>query len=62
MLSRLNIYIDDTPGITVAAMKAKLRRMKNLGLVVIDYLQLMSSTKNYNGNQSQSRSPTLRVT
>lgn len=51
MLSRLNIYIDDTPGITVAAMKAKLRRMKNLGLVVIDYLQLMSSTKNYNGNR-----------
>ena len=51
VLSRLNIYIDDTPGITVAAMKAKLRRMKNLGLVVIDYLQLMSSTKNYNGNR-----------
>ena len=37
--------------ILVAAMKAKLRRMKNLGLVVIDYLQLMSSTKNYNGNR-----------
>ncbi len=51
VLSRLNIYIDDTPGITVAGIKAKLRRMKNLGLVVIDYLQLMSSTKNYNGNR-----------
>lgn len=51
VLSRLNIYIDDTPGITVAAIKSKLRRMKNLGLVVIDYLQLMSSTKNYNGNR-----------
>lgn len=51
VLSRLNIYIDDTPGITVAGMKAKLRRMKNLGLVVIDYLQLMSSNKNYNGNR-----------
>ena len=51
VLSRLNIYIDDTPGITVAGIKATLRRMKNLGLVVIDYLQLMSSTKNYNGNR-----------
>ncbi len=51
VLSRLNIYIDDTPGITVAGIKAKLRRMKNLGLVVIDYLQLMSSTRNYNGNR-----------
>lgn len=51
VLSRLNIYIDDTPGITVAAIKSKLRRMKNLGLVVIDYLQLMSSTKNFNGNR-----------
>ena len=53
VLSRLNIYIDDTPGITVAGIKAKLRRMKNLGLVVIDYLQLMSSTKNYNGNHGE---------
>ena len=52
VLSRLNIYIDDTTGgATVAAMKAKLRRMKNLGLVVIDYLQLMTSNKNYNGNR-----------
>ena len=37
------IYIDDTAGITVPQMKAKLRRMKNLGLVIIDYLQLMES-------------------
>ena len=51
VLSRLNIYIDDTAGITVAAIKAKLRRMKNLGLVIIDYLQLMSSGKNFNGNR-----------
>lgn len=45
LLSRLNLYIDDTPGITVPQMKAKLRRMRNLGLVVIDYLQLMSSSR-----------------
>ena len=42
-LSNMNIYLDDTAGMTVVQMKAKLRRMKNLGLVVIDYLQLMSS-------------------
>ncbi len=43
VLSSLPIYIDDTAGITVPQMKAKLRRMKNLGLVIIDYLQLMES-------------------
>ncbi len=42
-LSKSDILIDDTSGITVTGMKAKLRRVKNLGLVVIDYLQLMQS-------------------
>lgn len=42
-LSGMNIYLDDTAGITVPQMKAKLRRMKNLGLVIIDYLQLMNA-------------------
>ena len=42
-LSQMQIYIDDTAGVTVPQMKAKLRRMRNLGLVVIDYLQLMES-------------------
>ena len=37
-------YIDDTASMTVQQMKAKLRRVKNLGLVIIDYLQLMGST------------------
>ncbi len=41
-LSKTEIYFDDTPGITVQEMKAKLRRLKNVDLVVIDYLQLMS--------------------
>ncbi len=40
-LSEMELLIDDTPGITVAGMKSKLRRVKNLGMVVIDYLQLM---------------------
>lgn len=42
-LSSCNILIDDTTGITVTGMKAKLRRVENLGLVVIDYLQLMQA-------------------
>ena len=42
-IARMPMYIDDSAGITVAEMKAKLRRIPNLGLVVIDYLQLMSS-------------------
>lgn len=43
-LSVLPILIDDTASMTVQQMKAKLRRVENLGLVVIDYLQLMGST------------------
>ena len=45
-LSESNILIDDTTGITVTRMKAKLRRIKNLGLVVVDYLQLMQGERN----------------
>ena len=44
-LAGCDILIDDTSGLTVTAMKAKLRRVKNLGLVVIDYLGLMSGDK-----------------
>ena len=40
-LAGADILIDDTTGLTVTGMKAKLRRVKNLGLVVIDYLQLL---------------------
>lgn len=43
-LMNMPIYIDDTGGITIPQIKAKLRRMKNLGLVIIDYLGLISST------------------
>ena len=45
ILSETNIYIDDTTDVSITAMKAKLRRIKNLGLVVVDYLQLMESEK-----------------
>ncbi len=43
ILAKSPIYIDDTPGITIPEMKAKLRRLRGVDLVVIDYLQLMSS-------------------
>lgn len=45
-LSGCDILIDDTTNITATSMKAKLRRVKNLGLVVIDYLGLMHSDRN----------------
>lgn len=41
VLAECSIFIDATTDITVTNMKAKLRRIKNLGFVVIDYLQLM---------------------
>lgn len=44
-LSDCKILIDDTTGITVSGMKAKLRRVKNLGLVIVDYLQLMQGER-----------------
>ena len=46
------ILIDDTPGITVTGMKAKLRREGDVGLVVIDYLQLMQGDR-HNDNRVQ---------
>jgi replicative DNA helicase len=42
-LSQTDIRVDDNPTVTVADMKAKCRRLDNLGLIIIDYLQLMSS-------------------
>ncbi|MEE1239857.1 MAG: replicative DNA helicase [Acutalibacteraceae bacterium] len=44
-LSKANIYFDETSAITVPEMKAKLRRMKQVDLVVIDYLGLMKSAR-----------------
>ncbi len=43
VLGSCEFYLDDTPGITVAEIKSKLRRLKSIDLVVIDYLQLMTS-------------------
>jgi len=50
-LSTLPLFIDDTASMTVQQMKAKLRRTKNLGLVIIDYLQLMESATTRSDNR-----------
>ena len=43
VLNKVDIRIDDNPMLSVADMNAKCRRLDNLGLIVIDYLQLMTS-------------------
>lgn len=56
-LADTKIYIDDTPGMTIAEIRAKCRRLAstdgNLGLVIIDYLQLISGSARYAGNRQQ---------
>lgn len=56
-LSNLGLFIDDTPGITVSEIRSKCRRLKQaegLGMIVIDYLQLISgSAKSKRENRQQ---------
>jgi replicative DNA helicase len=56
-LQSLPLYIDDTPGLTIAALRARARRLKRqkgIGMVIIDYLQLLQGTgKNSNENRVQ---------
>ena len=52
-LSGCDIFIDDTSQITSTEMKSKLRRIPNLGLVVIDYIGLMESTSNSDNRAQQ---------
>ncbi len=52
-LSQTDIRVDDNPSITVAEMNAKLRRVDNLGLVVIDYLQLMTGSGYGKGGENR---------
>lgn len=56
-LSEADIYIDDTPGISITEIRAKARKLKlekNIGLIVIDYLQLVSGSGNRkNGSREQ---------
>jgi len=53
ILSTAPIYFDQTPGISVAAIKAKVRRMKKIDCIIIDYLQLMQSDKKRIENRVQ---------
>ena len=53
-LAEAPIYIDDTPALTIFELRAKCRRLKqkhDIQMIVIDYLQLMSSGKDNNGNR-----------
>lgn len=62
-LAEAPIYIDDTPGMTVLEMRTKARRAMHehpLGLIIIDYLQLMQSTGNDYGNRVQAVSEISR--
>ncbi len=55
-LSEANIYIDDTPGISIMEIRAKCRKMKiekNIGLVVIDYLQLVQGSGKRGSSREQ---------
>ena len=52
-LSQTDIRVDDNPSITVAEMNAKCRRLDNLGLVIIDYLQLMTGSGYGKGGENR---------
>ncbi|HJQ17069.1 MAG TPA: replicative DNA helicase [Allosphingosinicella sp.] len=56
-LESLPLYIDDTPGLTIAALRTRARRLKRqkgVGLIVVDYLQLLQGTgRNGNDNRVQ---------
>jgi replicative DNA helicase len=59
-LSDALIYIDDTANVTIQEMKAKVRRMGGVDLIIIDYLQLMSSGIKRNDNRVQEISELTR--
>lgn len=56
ILSEAPIFIDDTPGISMTEIRAKCRKLKmeqNIGLVVIDYLQLIAGNSKRSGSREQ---------
>jgi len=53
-LAELPLYIDDTPALSIAALRSRARRLKrrhNIGLVIVDYLQLLQGTARANDNR-----------
>ena len=64
LLSRVPLYIDDTPGLTVASLRTRARRLKRivpqLGMIVIDYLQLLRGSSSNSDNRVQEVSEITR--
>src|SRR3984957_18045357 len=64
ILSRAPLYIDDTPGLSVAGLRTRARRLKrlvpHLGCIVIDYLQLLHGTARRDDNRVQGVSEITR--
>ncbi len=55
-LSTLPLYIDDTPGLTIAALRARARRLKRqkgIGMIVVDYLQLLQGSGRPGSNDNR---------
>ena len=56
LLADTKVYIDDTPAITVSEMRSKCRRLKQsekgLDIIIVDYLQLLSSSSKYQGQRA----------
>jgi replicative DNA helicase len=55
-MESLPLYIDDTPGLTIAALRTRARRLKrqrSIGLIVVDYLQLLQGTGKSGGDQNR---------
>ena len=56
IIGRSNLIIDDTPGISVGELRSKCRKYKlehNLGIIIIDYLQLMTGSKKSDSRQQE---------
>lgn len=56
IIGKSNLIIDDTPGISVAELRSKCRKYKlehNLGIIIIDYLQLMTGNKKTDSRQQE---------
>lgn len=64
-LADAKMYIDDTPGLTASEIRAKCRRLASsedgLGIVIIDYLQLLTGSSRYAGNRQQEVSEISRL-
>lgn len=64
-LADAKMYIDDTPGLTASEIRAKCRRLasseEGLGIVIIDYLQLLTGSARYAGNRQQEVSEISRL-